>query len=249
MKSFKGSEKVDKSWSWQPEDGRFLSFDHLTFYVSNAKQAASYFITRMGFEFLAYQGLETGHREYSKHAVKQNQVIYVNYFNHTMNHKRFFLFEDHFCFRFSVWKWQCWVWSAFGQAWRRCQRHFVWCREYRFHCKNCARPRSKSFEGCLWGIWRVRNGSICCSSNGKNQNKLNSLKLFNDVQLLWSMETQLTPWLTEDDTKDFFFPALNHITTETMQSLSSCRRSTWSSSIMWTEIYPNIKRSLLQIGM
>lgn len=58
----------------QPEGGTFLSFDHLTFFVGNAKQAASYYVTRMGFENLGYQGLETGNRKYAKHAVKQNKV-------------------------------------------------------------------------------------------------------------------------------------------------------------------------------
>jgi 4-hydroxyphenylpyruvate dioxygenase len=32
-----------------PEIGRFLGFDHLTFYVGNAKQAASYYTSRFGF--------------------------------------------------------------------------------------------------------------------------------------------------------------------------------------------------------
>uniref|UniRef100_A0A1A9WH59 4-hydroxyphenylpyruvate dioxygenase n=1 Tax=Glossina brevipalpis TaxID=37001 RepID=A0A1A9WH59_9MUSC len=61
----------------KPKAGRFLSFDHLTFYVGNAKQAASYYTTRMGFEPLGYQGLETGNRKYAKHAVKQNKIVFV----------------------------------------------------------------------------------------------------------------------------------------------------------------------------
>ncbi|XP_073840431.1 4-hydroxyphenylpyruvate dioxygenase isoform X1 [Musca autumnalis] len=61
----------------KPEFGKFLSFDHLTFYVGNAKQAASYYTTRMGFSPLGYQGLETGSRRYAKHAVKQNKIVFV----------------------------------------------------------------------------------------------------------------------------------------------------------------------------
>lgn len=61
----------------KPDKGKFLSFDHLTFYVGNAKQAASYYVTRLGFEYLAYQGLETGHRKYAKHVVRQNKIIFV----------------------------------------------------------------------------------------------------------------------------------------------------------------------------
>lgn len=58
----------------QPNGGKFIAFDHITFYVGNAKQAASYYTTRLGFEPLAYQGLETGHRQFAKHVVKQNKV-------------------------------------------------------------------------------------------------------------------------------------------------------------------------------
>ena len=65
----------------QPDGGKFLAFDHVTFWVSNAKQAASYYTTRFGFEYFAYQGLETGSRQYAKHVVKQNEVlIYANLF-------------------------------------------------------------------------------------------------------------------------------------------------------------------------
>lgn len=58
----------------QPNGGKFIAFDHITFYVGNAKQAASYYTTRLGFEPIAYQGLETGHRQFAKHVVKQNKV-------------------------------------------------------------------------------------------------------------------------------------------------------------------------------
>lgn len=61
----------------KPEFGKFLSFDHLTFYVGNAKQAASFYTTRMGFTPLGYQGLETGSRRYAKHAVQQNKIVFV----------------------------------------------------------------------------------------------------------------------------------------------------------------------------
>jgi len=61
----------------KPEGGKFLNFDHLRFWVGNAKQAASYYCTRLGFEPFAYRGLETGSREVCSHAVKQNKIIYV----------------------------------------------------------------------------------------------------------------------------------------------------------------------------
>ncbi|RXN18361.1 4-hydroxyphenylpyruvate dioxygenase-like protein [Labeo rohita] len=59
------------------EQGRFVCFDHITFWVGNAKQAASYYCDKLGFEPLAYRGLETGSRDAVSHAVKQGKIIYV----------------------------------------------------------------------------------------------------------------------------------------------------------------------------
>ena len=39
----------------RPDMGVFYGFDHCHFWVGNAKQAATYYTTRMGFEFVAYQ--------------------------------------------------------------------------------------------------------------------------------------------------------------------------------------------------
>ncbi|KAI8049835.1 Glyoxalase/Bleomycin resistance protein/Dihydroxybiphenyl dioxygenase [Syncephalis plumigaleata] len=56
---------------------RFLSFDHITFWVGNAKQAASYYTTRFGFKQAAYRSLETGHRNVCSYVVKQNDITFV----------------------------------------------------------------------------------------------------------------------------------------------------------------------------
>lgn len=61
----------------KPEAGRFVNFDHITFWVGNAKQAASYYCAYLGFEPFAYKGLETGSREIVSHAVKQDKIIFV----------------------------------------------------------------------------------------------------------------------------------------------------------------------------
>ncbi|XP_067684884.1 4-hydroxyphenylpyruvate dioxygenase-like [Haliotis asinina] len=61
----------------KPESGRFVTFDHVTFWVGNAKQAASFYCARMGFEPFMYMGLETGNRNIAAHAVKQNKIIFV----------------------------------------------------------------------------------------------------------------------------------------------------------------------------
>ncbi|XP_044733706.1 4-hydroxyphenylpyruvate dioxygenase [Chrysoperla carnea] len=60
----------------KPNGGKFLHFDHVVFWVGNAKQAASYYILRLGFEPLAYKGLETGNRKYAAHVVRQNKIIF-----------------------------------------------------------------------------------------------------------------------------------------------------------------------------
>lgn len=57
--------------------GRFQGFDHVTFWVGNAKQAASYFCSRLGFEYYAYQGLETGSRECATHVVRNGDVVFA----------------------------------------------------------------------------------------------------------------------------------------------------------------------------
>lgn len=57
--------------------GRYLGFDHVVFWVGNAKQAASYYSTRFGFKRIAYSGLETGNREYASHVVKAKDVCFV----------------------------------------------------------------------------------------------------------------------------------------------------------------------------
>jgi len=55
----------------------FLGYDHLHYWVTNAKQAASFYITRFGFEPLAYRGLETGSRDVATHVIRQNEIIFA----------------------------------------------------------------------------------------------------------------------------------------------------------------------------
>jgi 4-hydroxyphenylpyruvate dioxygenase len=55
----------------------FLDFHHVTWYVGNAKQAASFYITRMGFELVAYKGLETGSRSITCQVIRNNNVIFL----------------------------------------------------------------------------------------------------------------------------------------------------------------------------
>ncbi|KAG8456088.1 hypothetical protein GDO86_002041 [Hymenochirus boettgeri] len=61
----------------QHTQGRFVSFHSITLWVSNAKQAASFYCNKLGFEPLAYKGLETGSRELVTHVVKQDKIIFL----------------------------------------------------------------------------------------------------------------------------------------------------------------------------
>ncbi|XP_069475691.1 4-hydroxyphenylpyruvate dioxygenase [Ambystoma mexicanum] len=61
----------------QHERGRFVSFHSVTLWVGNAKQAASFYCSKMGFEPFAYKGLETGCREVVSHVVKQDKIIFA----------------------------------------------------------------------------------------------------------------------------------------------------------------------------
>ena len=42
----------------KPEKGKFLDFDHIEWWVGNAKQAASHYCIRFGFQHWAYKGLK-----------------------------------------------------------------------------------------------------------------------------------------------------------------------------------------------
>lgn len=54
---------------------KYLGFDYIEFFVGNAKQATTWYITRLGFEPYAYKGLETKSRDFVTHVVKQNQIL------------------------------------------------------------------------------------------------------------------------------------------------------------------------------
>ncbi|EFE40302.1 hypothetical protein TRV_04996 [Trichophyton verrucosum HKI 0517] len=55
----------------------YLGFDHILWYVGNAKQAASYYITRWGFKSIAYKGPENGSNHIAGHVIKNGDVIFV----------------------------------------------------------------------------------------------------------------------------------------------------------------------------
>src|SRR5690242_1507975 len=58
-------------------NGHFSGFHHLTFWVGNAKQAATYYTTRFGFKPVAYSGLETGSRQVAAHVLQQDKIFFI----------------------------------------------------------------------------------------------------------------------------------------------------------------------------
>jgi 4-hydroxyphenylpyruvate dioxygenase len=63
--------------STRPYDGGTLRFDHLELWVGNAKQAAEYYITALGFRPLAYAGPETGLTDRASYVVAQGEIRLV----------------------------------------------------------------------------------------------------------------------------------------------------------------------------
>jgi len=59
------------------EKSDFQGFHHVELWVGNALQAASFFVARMGFEPVAYRGLETGSRGVVTHVVRQGDVVFA----------------------------------------------------------------------------------------------------------------------------------------------------------------------------
>ncbi|KAJ5108189.1 hypothetical protein N7456_004864 [Penicillium angulare] len=55
----------------------YRGYDHVHWYVGNAKQAASYYITRMGFKRIAYKGLETGSRTTCSHVIRNGDITFI----------------------------------------------------------------------------------------------------------------------------------------------------------------------------
>lgn len=57
--------------------GPILGFDHLEFYVGNARQAAQFYTRGFGFQTTAYRGLETGDRQVASYVLEQGEIRLV----------------------------------------------------------------------------------------------------------------------------------------------------------------------------
>ena len=58
-------------------DYNIQGFDHCEFYVGNAKQTVHYYQKTMGFQVIAYRGLETGSRYKVSYVLNQNKINLV----------------------------------------------------------------------------------------------------------------------------------------------------------------------------
>ena len=55
--------------------------DYVEFYVGNAKQAAHFYKTALGFSDLAYAGLETGSRDCTSYVLQQGKIrLFILFF-------------------------------------------------------------------------------------------------------------------------------------------------------------------------
>ncbi|KAF7543254.1 hypothetical protein G7046_g10034 [Stylonectria norvegica] len=55
----------------------FTGYDHVTWWVGNAKQAASYYTSLFGFKTIAYSGLETGNRFFASYVIGNADIRFV----------------------------------------------------------------------------------------------------------------------------------------------------------------------------
>jgi 4-hydroxyphenylpyruvate dioxygenase len=53
------------------------AIDHIAFWVGNAKQAAHFYRTALGFEQIAYAGPETGMRGFASYVLRQGQITFL----------------------------------------------------------------------------------------------------------------------------------------------------------------------------
>ncbi len=70
-------EQTEKPLSSQEDFLPIYGTDHAEFYVGNAKQAAYFYRSAMGFRLIAYRGPETGTRDRVSYVLEQNKIRFV----------------------------------------------------------------------------------------------------------------------------------------------------------------------------
>ena len=71
------AEKLDKIFTEAKDFLPLFGTDYVEFYVGNAKQAAHFYKTALGFQSLAYAGLETGVKDRTSYVVQQDKIRLV----------------------------------------------------------------------------------------------------------------------------------------------------------------------------
>ncbi|KAK3372851.1 4-hydroxyphenylpyruvate dioxygenase-like protein [Lasiosphaeria ovina] len=66
-----------EDYAVQRPGNNFDGYDHITWWVGNAKQAAAFYKTYFGFKTIAYRGLETGSRYIASYVVANGDVRFV----------------------------------------------------------------------------------------------------------------------------------------------------------------------------
>jgi len=59
------------------QDYRFNGFDHIVWYVGNAKITSEYYVSNFGFKKIAFKGLETGDRNFSTQVIRNGDITFV----------------------------------------------------------------------------------------------------------------------------------------------------------------------------
>lgn len=67
----------EKSYEVRLQQGNLTGYDHVTWWVGNAKQAAAYYTQLFGFKVIAYRGLETGSRYFASYVIANNDIRFV----------------------------------------------------------------------------------------------------------------------------------------------------------------------------
>ncbi|KAL2755156.1 hypothetical protein ACRALDRAFT_2028341 [Sodiomyces alcalophilus JCM 7366] len=75
--AYPASTQISNGLAVQQPPPNFRGYDHVTWWVGNAKQAASYYNTLFGFKTIAYKGLETGSRYITSYVVANDGVRFV----------------------------------------------------------------------------------------------------------------------------------------------------------------------------
>lgn len=72
-----GNASISRDTPKPAKSTSYQGYDHVHWYVGNAKQAAAFYVTRMGFKRVAYKGLETKSRVTTSHVVRNGSVTFV----------------------------------------------------------------------------------------------------------------------------------------------------------------------------